>query len=388
MHILGKNAKKRMQNSYTKEYNLVAISSLIFAIIVSLSFIIGSIIIYSYLNKLHSSSLFPSTISNERLVYLSSFLAFFILLIIVFYTISPSIIFINKYGKKASNKLKDIFIKDLIAYNIIFIFLFLAFRLYSIPSSEWAESLYLLNIMIEIVISLSPIYIIYSRKEKQNLELSSTESYLKISLHKFFMTLSYLTAPIFVLTWGFEVNKYIDCSSDIISLLIFLFIFAFIPIILSWIFNSAIIYWNNEKRKSNYIALTLLSILWIIPIYHASPIIIKASGLSDSQQKIYYIEENFIKTNLEPRSLIIEVENHSSINNESDENIEYNKYRAYCGRIYWNIGDTIVFKKNDSGKFLHIPTNKIFEYQGNTDKINCNSTKQFSKLDYLKYRNQ
>jgi len=51
MHILGKNAKKRMQNSYTKEYNLVAISSLIFAIIVSLSFIIGSIIIYSYLNK-------------------------------------------------------------------------------------------------------------------------------------------------------------------------------------------------------------------------------------------------------------------------------------------------------------------------------------------------
>ena len=100
MYILGKNTKKTMHKSYTKEYNIIAIFSLTIAITISLSFIIGSVIIYSYLNKLDNPSLFIQLISNEKLVYSSALSAFLILIFILVYSIFPSIYFVHQYGKK------------------------------------------------------------------------------------------------------------------------------------------------------------------------------------------------------------------------------------------------------------------------------------------------
>ena len=93
--------------------------------------------------------------------------------------------------------------------------------------------------------------------------------------------------------------------------------------------------------------------------------IMQIIGQQDKYDKIYYIEENFIKTNLEPTSFIVEVENHKN-KKPTYEYIEYNKYVAYCGKIYLDTGDKTVFKKFNSDKFLQIPSNKIFEYQGRT----------------------
>lgn len=93
--------------------------------------------------------------------------------------------------------------------------------------------------------------------------------------------------------------------------------------------------------------------------------IMQIIGQQDKDNKIYYIEENFLKTNLEPTSLIVEVEKHKN-KKTSYEDIEYNKYVAHCGKIYLDTGDKTVFKRWNSDDFVQIPSNKIFEYQGRT----------------------
>lgn len=96
--------------------------------------------------------------------------------------------------------------------------------------------------------------------------------------------------------------------------------------------------------------------------------IMQAFGLQDRREKIYYIEENFIKTNIESKELIINVRK-QKFNLQTEDN----KYRAFCGKIYWNTGNVIVFKNYDSDNFIQIPAHKIFEYQG--DNFNCNLVK-------------
>ena len=94
----------------------------------------------------------------------------------------------------------------------------------------------------------------------------------------------------------------------------------------------------------------------------------QAFGLQDRKEKIYYIEEHFIKTNIESKELIINVRK-QKFNLQTEDN----KYRAFCGKIYWNTGNVIVFKNYDSDNFIQIPAYKIFEYQG--DNFNCNLVK-------------
>ena len=267
--------------------------------------------------------------------------------------------------KKTNNEIKRLFIKSTLVYNLLFACLALALFIYNINLSDWNKLLYLLNGLLGIAFTLFPIWIShYIIEIKYANSLVVKNNSLGIIYNIF--TPTPFIAILFILICGIEVYEYMPkYNYSIISLFIFLFTFLFIPLLSSWTFNSLIIYRKKQKNKLIYIVILITSLLWLIPIYHISPFVMKIFAYQDKEEKIYYIEENFIKTNLEPTSLIVEVEKHKT-KKTTYEDIEYNKYVAHCGKIYLDTGDKTVFKRWNSDNFVQIPSNKIFEYQGRT----------------------
>lgn len=394
--------------NYTKAYNITYISTTAFMLLGAFS---GAIVLYIYLNSINSTSLFYKSISGTNLI---SFIAAYLVLnsFTFFITTSPSYLV---YKNEIKSGICAYSLPTLVSF--IFICCYCTFSFFG-RESWYIENTQIILCVIAIILFLSYFFVLKNTTPKKELKILITRtkrykiliskksssclcSCIKITLH--------LTKNIFTKHFinNFEKITYFVLSAGYSILFIlgikhgehdfFYITYSILIPALVWINNTIVsdINKNTYTKKSlfqfvffSFITSTILMPIFIYSIVQAvklsflpnletkySDKIMQILGYQDKNDKVYYIEENFIKTNLEPRELLIKVENHKIAKNvaENYHTYEYNEYSAHCGKIYWNTGDTVVFKREHSNKFIQIPANKIFEYQG--DKITCKIVK-------------
>lgn len=350
--------------TYTKHYNLIYI---FISLGVVFSAALSYILIYHYLTQIKSINLFNESIKSQSL-YILSFL-FFVQHFILFIAAASPTLFLQLIASDNNIKLDRY-------TSIVPIMLCLIPFTISIKLSAWnielSESLNfgLKNINLLpafiIIIIVSIILLCKLNKYKKTILSVIFSFFILFSLASIYFLITSLNREYYIansLTFfllsmpplalyflGVNSNDKIDIfTNNIISFLFWLFLYQVI--------NETILLICKEKESE--IAYDQIMITF---------------GYQDKDDKVYYIEENFIKTALETKETLIKVENHKTRNSEEKYvSSEYNEYSAHCGKIYWNTGDTVVFKREYGKKFIQIPANKIFEYQGRN--ITCDIVK-------------
>lgn len=394
LHInnIDKNIKRKdFQSTYTKEYNIIHIISAFITITFASATILGAIILFIYLKNIDSTNLLPKSLFGSNLAIFSIILI--LLNSITFIIAALPLLLIKKYEHTLNylafplptcyvliliglSKLDET-INQWLVFTLLFItYLFLAQykvsrtkinhqrllqkikRIYKINKSKAAifrfikpfilydiEKLFILSIYYILSLSYSTIFIVdYNQK---------SDDYIYIIYSAIL--------PLMVISSGYfsSIMTKKDPKASTIKFLSIVFIMAefLFPIIIFstiQIINS----FNKDSLES-----------------HNTDKIMIAFGYQDRKEKIYYIEENFIKTNINAKTLTVKVEKHKI----EDKRSEYNEYSARCGKIYWSTSDTVVFKQEKvfnekyANKFIQIPANQIFEYQGKD--VNCDTIK-------------
>ena len=348
------------ENNYTKEYNLTYIAltySLLFG-----SFL-GMIVLYVYLKNINSITLLNQSIASINTIWF-----------IVIFLFMNSFVFLVSYAPTyliIKNNIK----KRLWIYSIPSFTPFLYIIGFEISIFLKAEDFFIRNqsIILSAILLLLLLITFFSIRCKSHCKnghisdcfeiviyfiLSSFYSFLfvlgyNLGEHDFFYIIYSILLPVLVISHSYLTSKI--NAKDIKTL----FQSGLLLFIASTILLPFFIFLLTQ-------IINQLGLMKLETIY--SDKIMQAFGLQDRKEKIYYIEENFIKTNIESKELIINVRK-QKFNLQTEDN----KYRAFCGKIYWNTGNVIVFKNYNSDNFIQIPAHKIFEYQG--DSFNCNLVK-------------
>lgn len=397
--------------NYTKAYNITYISTTAFMLLGAFS---GAIVLYIYLNSINSTSLFYKSISGTNLI---SFIAAYLVLnsFTFFITTLPSYLV---YKNKIKTGVWAYSLPTLVSF--IFICCYYAFSFINRENWYIENTPIILCIITLILLILYYFFLLKSsphESKKENLTTTIKKTHKIITIKKKCLQRRYAYKKIIIYFLGnfftknfinnFERITYFILSAGYSILFIlgvthgennfFYIIYSILIPILVWINNTIIsdINKNTHTKKSLFqfvfFSFTTSTILMPIFIYSiVQPVkltflpnletkysdrIMQILGYQDKDNKIYYIEESFIKTVLEPRQLLIKVEKYKTENDVSKDDLSrYNEYSAHCGKIYWNTGDTVVFKTEYSNKFIQIPTNKIFEYQGIT--LTCDVIKK------------
>ena len=409
--------------NYTKAYNITYISTTAFMLLGAFS---GAIVLYIYLNNINSTSLFYKSISGTNLI---SFIAAYLVLnsFIFFITTSPSYLV---YKNKIKTGVYAYSLPTLVSF--IFICCYYAFSF--IERENWyIENTPIILCIITLILLMLYFFLLKSNPHESKIEnlittIKKTHRIITIKknyfqrMHAYKKIIIYFLENFFTKHFinNFEKTTYFILSAGYSILFIlgvthgehdfFYIIYSILIPTLVWVNNTIIsdINKNTHTKKSLFqfvfFSFTTSTILMPIFIYSIAQLvkltflpnletkysdrIMQILGYQDKNNKVYYIEESFIKTVLEPRQLLIKVEKYKIENNVSKDDLSrYNEYSAHCGKIYWNTGDTVVFKREHSNKFIQIPSNKIFEYQGN-NHISCESTKQYRNLDHLEYKTE
>lgn len=348
------------ENNYTKEYNLTYITltySLLFG-----SFL-GIIVLYVYLKNINSITLLNQSIASINTIWF-----------IVIFLFMNSFVFLVSYAPTyliIKNNIKE----RLWIYSIPAFTPFLYIIVFGISIFLKAEDSFIRNqsIILSAILLLLLLITFFSIRDKSHCKnghisdcfeiviyfiLSSFYSFLfvlgyNLGEHDFFYIIYSISLPILVILHSYLTSKI--NAKDIKTL-----------------FQSGLLLFITSTILLPFFIFSLTQIINQLGLMKLETIysdkIMQVFGLQDKKEKIYYIEENFIKTNIESKELIINVRKQ-----KFNLQIEDNKYRAFCGKIYWNTGNVIVFKNYDSDNFIQIPAQKIFEYQG--DSFNCNLVK-------------
>lgn len=346
--------------TYTAGYNLTYI---IYTHSLFFGSIVGIMILYYYLKNIGSIQLLSDSISSINILL---FFAIFLIINIMIYAIS--IIPIQLTIEYNIEKEEWIYtLPSLTTFVCIIVF---EFALWSNIECIINNPVVTIMVIASLLIIGSLYLLICKNKDLKDICIYKT-FYLNLI---FYYIIASFFSTLFVLFYNKgEHDFFFYAYAILIPILVFINI----------LFNQEL-----RKGKENQINQSILfsfitTTIGIISIAF-SPVILPIEtnsfnrimqiiGQQDKDDKIYYIEGNFLKTNLEPPSLVIEIENHrtknisnENIKNANNEDIEHNKYIAHCGKIYLDTGDKTVFKIWNSDNFLQIPTNKIFEYQGRT----------------------
>lgn len=370
------------KKSYIKEYNIIHIVTGIITIIISSGTILGTAILFIYLKSINGINLLSQTLSNSNLFIF--FIIFTILNLIIFIIGATPLYFIKRYNQK--------YTLNYLSYSIpSCYFLILVITYNCIENASQNVHIYIAIILYIIYLycclyqkNIKKIRERYSKAYKNQKKKRLYKNYIILKFEQIFIKLILITVY-FMLTLIFSSEFIIIYNAGEHDY--FYILYSILLPILIAIFSIS---GSNISLKRNYkkdiachiffifiISTILLPLIIFVAIQaintheqeniesHYSDNIMIILDQQDKYDKIYYIEENFIKTNLEPTALIIETENHKT-KNTSNEDIEYNKYIAHCGKIYLDTGNKTVFKRWNSDNFVQIPTNKIFEYQGRT----------------------
>lgn len=407
--------------NYTKAYNITYISTTAFMLLGAFS---GAIVLYIYLNSINSTSLFYKSISGTNLI---SFIAAYLVLnsFTFFITTSPSYLV---YKNEIKSGICAYSLPTLVSF--IFICCYYAFSF--VDRENWyIENTPIILCIITLILLMLYFFLLKSSSQENKIENLTTKikkTYRILTIKKKYFQRAYAYKKIIIYFLerfftkhfinNFEKTTYFVLSAGYSILFIlginhgehdfFYIAYSILIPTLVWVNNTIAsdINKNTHTKQSLFqfvfFSFTTSTILMPIFIYSiAQPVkllflpnletkysdrIMQILGYQDKDNKVYYIEESFIKTVLEPRQLLIKVEKYKTENDVSKDDLSrYNEYIAHCGKIYWNTGDTVVFKREHSNKFIQIPANKIFEYQGD-NHISCESTKQYRNLDHLEYK--
>ena len=348
------------ENNYTKEHNLTYIA---FTYSLFFGSFLGMIVLYVYLKNINSIALLSQSIASINTIWF-----------IVIFLFMNSFVFLVSYAPTyliIKNNIK----KRLWIYSIPAFTPFLYIIGFEISIFLKAEDYFIRNqsIILSAILLLLLLITFFSIRYKSHCKnghisdcfeiviyfiLSSFYSFLfvlgyNLGEHDFFYIIYSILLPALVISHSYLTSKI--NTKDIKTL----FQSGLLLFIASTILLPFFIFLLTQ-------IINQLRLMKLETIY--SDRIMQAFGLQDRREKIYYIEENFIKTNIESKELIINVRK-QKFNLQTEDN----KYRAFCGKIYWNTGNVIVFKNYDSDNFIQIPAHKIFEYQG--DNFNCNLVK-------------
>lgn len=354
-HSLANIAKENREEEYTKHSNLISIG---FTLLISSGTMFGAFILYSYLRDIEALSIFPSSLSNASLfgfsiIYLLINVFIYILIVL------PSLIIYRNVHKEISKKPIMISIGYTIPMFVSLTF-FLIFYIFEF-NVKYATLTLLCVIICACLITLC---FVWNTLKKEN---------NKIDYQKLIETFSYI---IFISFYSFLIITSINKGQDDF------FYFSYAIIILFFTFLSnylAVQGIKNQKtyfRKiaaDNFILLTFSIIIIPTLIYQVSEIynefsdkkikttysykIMQVLGYADKNDKIYFIDEEFIEQEIKANPM--KIYENVSMDNATIKNT----YKAYCGRSYWKSSDTTVFKQNGDDSYKKIPNNKIFESQ-------------------------
>lgn len=285
MFVSSSEVKKPVRNNYQREYNIIAIISLIFPILSFLSLITGSIILFSYVSIIDKRELFIELLSEKNL-YAISFASFLMLSIIIIYSIATISFSYIKY-KKTDSKLKLYFCFDIILFNL----LFLAYIIFSSSLNdnvnEWTSEDYVSNFIIFLGLFLPTIYFIV-RIEELNYEFS---------IENFLSLLTSIILPIMILLWGYKANT--------LGIHEQYFLFWFLPVILSSI-TSYILLDSNITPKSRILTIIFIFSAWMTIISFLSPLIMGLIGIGNNKTN-YCLREYETKNISKKGNLLISI---------------------------------------------------------------------------------
>ncbi|WGE83280.1 hypothetical protein [Actinobacillus equuli] len=354
-HSLADIAKENREEEYTKYSNLISIISTAFTLLGIFGTIFGAFILYSYLKDIEALNIFPQSISNTNLFGFA--ITYFLINIFIYIlSILPSLIIyrnINNITTININKIAfNYSIPMLVSLAFFLIFYFLEFNV------TWANNLFL---GITIIIPLITLCLVWDTLKNEN---------GKINIQKISETFFYF---IFISLYSFLIITSMNKGQDD-----FLYYFYATIIFLSTIFSNYLTAQNIRNNKtsfrkiiSDHFVLLIFSII-VIPslVYQSSEVyneyfnqkvktafsyrIMQAFGYADRNDKIYFIDQDFISREIKSNPQYL-----------YKDTIK-DTYKAYCGRIYWKTDTTTVFKKYDDESYKKIPNDKIFESQ-NTD---------------------
>lgn len=348
------------ENNYTKEYNLTYITltySLLFG-----SFL-GIIVLYVYLKNINSITLLNQSIASINTIWF-----------IVIFLFMNSFVFLVSYAPTyliIKNNIKE----RLWIYSIPAFTPFLYIIVFGISIFLKAEDSFIRNqsIILSAILLLLLLITFFSIRYKSHCKNGHISDYFEIVIY---FILSSFYSFLFVLGYNLGEHDFFYIIYSI-SLPILVILHSYLTSKINakdikTLFQSGLLLFITSTILLPFFIFSLTQIINQLGLMKLETIysdkIMQVFGLQDKKEKIYYIEENFIKTNIESKELIINVRK-QKFNLQTEDN----KYRAFCGKIYWNTGNVIVFKNYDSDNFIQIPAQKIFEYQG--DSFNCNLVK-------------
>lgn len=348
------------ENNYTKEYNLTYITltySLLFG-----SFL-GIIVLYVYLKNINSITLLNQSIASINTIWF-----------IVIFLFMNSFVFLVSYAPTyliIKNNIKE----RLWIYSIPAFTPFLYIIVFGISIFLKAEDSFIRNqsIILSAILLLLLLITFFSIRYKSHCKNGHISDYFEIVIY---FILSSFYSFLFVLGYNLGEHDFFYIIYSIsLPMLVILHSYLTSKINakdIKTLFQSGLLLFITSTILLPFFIFSLTQIINQLGLMKLETIysdkIMQVFGLQDKKEKIYYIEENFIKTNIESKELIINVRK-QKFNLQTEDN----KYRAFCGKIYWNTGNVIVFKNYDSDNFIQIPAQKIFEYQG--DSFNCNLVK-------------
>ena len=348
------------ENNYTKEYNLTYITltySLLFG-----SFL-GIIVLYVYLKNINSITLLNQSIASINTIWF-----------IVIFLFMNSFVFLVSYAPTyliIKNNIKE----RLWIYSIPAFTPFLYIIVFGISIFLKAEDSFIRNqsIILSAILLLLLLITFFSIRYKSHCKNGHISDYFEIVIY---FILSSFYSFLFVLGYNLGEHDFFYIIYSI-SLPILVILHSYLTSKINakdikTLFQSGLLLFITSTILLPFFIFSLTQIINQLGLMKLETIysdkIMQVFGLQDKKEKIYYIEENFIKTNIESKELIINVRK-QKFNLQTEDN----KYRAFCGKIYWNTGNVIVFKNYDSDNFIQIPAQKIFEYQG--DSFNCHLVK-------------